>query len=65
MPLYPLVPLLYVAVSVLIVTYTVIERPTESLLAVATVLVGVPLYLFWGLNRIPRLWTAASFRQHP
>jgi len=64
-PLYPLVPLLYVAVSVLIVTYTVIERPTESLLAVAMVLVGAPLYLFWGLNRIPRSWKAASFRQHP
>lgn len=44
-PLYPLVPLLYVAVSVLIVFYTLIERPTESLLAVATILAGTPLFL--------------------
>jgi APA family basic amino acid/polyamine antiporter len=44
-PLYPLVPLFYIAVSVLIVTHTAIGRPTESLLAAATVLAGAPLYL--------------------
>jgi len=46
-PFYPVVPLFYVAVSILILTYTLIERPIESLLAVATVLAGAPLYLLW------------------
>lgn len=50
-PLYPLTPLFYITVSVLIVTYTMVERPTESVLAVATVMAGTPLYLFWGRNR--------------
>jgi len=48
-PLYPLVPLLYVAASVWIVTHTAIERPTESLLAVATVLAGTPFFLMKGM----------------
>jgi APA family basic amino acid/polyamine antiporter len=46
-PLYPFVPLFYVAISSLIVLYTAIERPLESLLSVATVFAGTPLYLLW------------------
>ena len=46
-PFYPLVPLLYIVVSVLMVGYTILERPVESLLAIATVLTGVPLYFLW------------------
>jgi APA family basic amino acid/polyamine antiporter len=45
-PLYPVPPCLYVAASLLIVGYTLIERPAESAWAGATVLAGVPLYLF-------------------
>lgn len=46
-PLYPVVPGLYIMVSVMIVVYTVMERPTESVWAMATVLTGVPLYFLW------------------
>lgn len=46
-PLYPLVPCFYVALSAVIVFYTAVERPTESALAVASVAAGVPFYLFW------------------
>ena len=43
-PLYPFVPALYIMVSILIIIYTGIERPTESAWAMATVLTGIPLY---------------------
>ena len=43
-PFYPLTPLLYLAVSLLIVIYTAFERPMESLLSTATVLSGAPFF---------------------
>jgi APA family basic amino acid/polyamine antiporter len=43
-PLYPLIPALYIMVSVMIVVYTGMERPIESTWALATVLTGIPLY---------------------
>jgi APA family basic amino acid/polyamine antiporter len=43
-PLYPFVPALYIMVSIMIVIYTGMERPTESAWAMATVLTGIPLY---------------------
>ena len=46
-PLYPLVPLFYLAMSVFILGYTILERPLESLLAMGTVLSGTPLYFWW------------------
>ncbi len=46
-PLYPIVPGLFIAVSLGIVSYSVIQRPLESLLGVATVLMGIPLYRLW------------------
>ncbi len=46
-PLYPFVPALYIMVSVTIVVYTGMERPTESAWAMATVLMGIPLYFLW------------------
>lgn len=50
-PLYPVVPACYVVASALIVTYAVLERPTESGLGVATVMAGVPFYFLWGPRR--------------
>ncbi len=44
-PLYPLPPLAYLAVAALIVTFALVERPVESVLAIGTVLAGVPFYL--------------------
>jgi APA family basic amino acid/polyamine antiporter len=46
-PLYPLVPLCYVVLSATIAVYSLIERPIEGGLGIATVLAGVPLYVLW------------------
>lgn len=46
-PLYPFVPLFYLAVSVLILAYSVIERPQEAVLALVTILAGAPFYFLW------------------
>jgi len=46
-PFYPVLPWIYIMVSLLIVGYGLIERPVESLWAVLTVLTGVPLYFYW------------------
>jgi APA family basic amino acid/polyamine antiporter len=48
---YPWVPLAYIAASLLIAGYAMLERPLESLLSVATVLAGVPFYFFWSRRR--------------
>lgn len=46
-PLYPVLPWVYILTSVMIVGYGLFERPLESVLAVFTVLTGVPLYFYW------------------
>lgn len=43
-PLYPWTPLLFAGFSVWILAYTLWGRPVESLLGLATVLLGLPLY---------------------
>jgi len=46
-PLYPYTPLVFVAFSIWILLYTLQGRPLESLLGIATVLLGLPLYFYW------------------
>ncbi len=46
-PLYPLVPVFFIFMSMVIVWHAVSERPWEAGLGLATVLVGIPLYLLW------------------
>jgi len=46
-PLYPYTPLLFVGFSLWILLYTLQGRPVESLLGLATVLLGLPLYFYW------------------
>jgi basic amino acid/polyamine antiporter, APA family len=46
-PLYPLLPAVLVAGAFSLVAYSLLQRPTESLWGAATVLSGIPLYLFW------------------
>jgi APA family basic amino acid/polyamine antiporter len=45
-PLYPLVPCLYILAALLIMGYGLIERPGESAVALGTLLAGAPFYLF-------------------
>ncbi len=44
---YPFVPAAYVLFSVLIMLNTLIERPTESVLGLLMVGLGVPVYRYW------------------
>ena len=48
---YPLVPVVFILVAVLLLTNTVIEMPRQSLIGLGIILLGVPLYFF-----LPRLW---------
>jgi APA family basic amino acid/polyamine antiporter len=48
-PGYPFVPLFYLISTGMLVVAVLRERPTEGWAAVATVLVGIPVYLLWGL----------------
>jgi basic amino acid/polyamine antiporter, APA family len=57
-PGYPWLPAGYVAVSALIVGYTVVNRPTEAVLGILTVAAGAPLYFagrFWDRESLRRL----------
>ncbi|MFQ5704683.1 MAG: APC family permease [Gemmatimonadales bacterium] len=44
---YPVVPVIFVAASLLVVTNQIVSDPTESILGLSFVLVGLPVYLFW------------------
>jgi APA family basic amino acid/polyamine antiporter len=46
-PLYPWLPLAYVAASLLTAGYAATERPFESLMAAVTLLAGIPCYCYW------------------
>ena len=50
-PLYPYTPLVFLAFSAWILLYTLQGRPKESLLGLATVLLGLPFYLYWQRKR--------------
>jgi basic amino acid/polyamine antiporter, APA family len=44
---YPTVPALFIAASLLLVGNTLFEKPTESLLGVLLVALGLPAYVYW------------------
>jgi len=50
-PAYPLVPLLFIAVSLVIVVTQVAASPTNSALGLGLVLVGLPIYFVWSRRR--------------
>ncbi|HLZ34270.1 MAG TPA: amino acid permease [Nitrospira sp.] len=52
-PFYPFLPAALVIGAFSLVLYSVIQRPAESLYGTATVLSGIPLYLFWKRQRRP------------
>ena len=51
MPAYPLAPIVFVGVSVLILILAYVERPTESSIALATVALGVPFFFFFNRSK--------------
>ncbi len=44
MPGFPLAPVLYILAGIAILILAFFQRPTESLIAIATVLIGIPVY---------------------
>jgi APA family basic amino acid/polyamine antiporter len=46
-PLHPLIPGFFIVTNLLIVVLVFAERPVESLFAVGTIVIGIPLYLFF------------------
>jgi basic amino acid/polyamine antiporter, APA family len=48
---YPVVPALFIAASLLLVGNTILERPTESMLGVVLVALGLPAYAYWRRQR--------------
>jgi APA family basic amino acid/polyamine antiporter len=51
MPGYPIPPLVFAAVSALILVLAYLERPVESSIAVATVALGIPFYSYFAISR--------------
>jgi len=50
---YPVVPALFVAGLGVLVVNTVVEKPTESLIGVGLVALGLPAYAYWrGVRRV-------------
>ncbi len=47
LPGYPVVPAVYVLAGVTILVLSFLQRPKESSIAIATVLVGIPIYLIF------------------
>ena len=46
-PCYPWVPASFIVATLWIAGRVLVERPTEALLSLATVLAGLPLYVIW------------------
>jgi basic amino acid/polyamine antiporter, APA family len=46
-PFYPFLPAALVIGAVIMVIYSLVQRPAESLYGAATVMSGIPLYYFW------------------
>jgi APA family basic amino acid/polyamine antiporter len=43
---YPLTPAIFILISLSMLVFSFLERPLESLVAIATLLLGIPLYFF-------------------
>ncbi|MBD0316727.1 MAG: amino acid permease [Nitrospiraceae bacterium] len=52
-PFYPLTPGLFIVSMLIIIGYSVIQRPVQSLLGVLTVLAGLPFYWLWRTRNRP------------
>ncbi len=46
-PLFPLVPLFFIGFSLVIMVTSFLGRPVESSIALAVVLLGIPIYFLW------------------
>jgi basic amino acid/polyamine antiporter, APA family len=44
---YPLIPVLFVLVALVLVLATMLDSPRESLMGIAIILLGLPFYFYW------------------
>jgi hypothetical protein len=51
MPGFPIPPLVFAAASIAMLILAFLERPTESSIALATVALGVPLFMYFKRTR--------------
>lgn len=63
MPLYPIAPIVFVIASLSILVLAYLERSVESSIALATVGLGLPVYLF--LRRLRRVALEADAYANP
>jgi basic amino acid/polyamine antiporter, APA family len=49
---YPIVPLIFLAISAWMLVFIFRDKPAESLAGLGTILLGIPIY-FWGLQKAP------------
>jgi APA family basic amino acid/polyamine antiporter len=47
LPGFPVAPAVYILIGASILVLSFLERPVESLVAIATALAGIPVYLFF------------------
>ena len=52
-PLYPVVPLIFIVISLWFVAYTLIGRPYQAIAAIVLLVIGIPVY-FMNLPRKPK-----------
>jgi APA family basic amino acid/polyamine antiporter len=50
---YPFVPVLFILAAIVLLITTAIERPRESLMGIALIVLGLPFYYYWK-KHIPR-----------
>lgn len=51
-PLYPITPLLFLSLSIWMIVHNIVEKPNESLIGFATLLLGVIIYFLTGQHKI-------------
>src|SRR6185369_10141549 len=44
---YPIVPILFVAGASILLVTTAVDRPRESLMGIALIVLGLPFYFYW------------------
>ncbi|NVM03451.1 MAG: amino acid permease [Candidatus Helarchaeota archaeon] len=52
---YPISPVIFIIMSIWMMTYTVIERPFESLFGILTILAGIPFYIIFTKRNIKHI----------
>jgi basic amino acid/polyamine antiporter, APA family len=50
---YPVVPILFVGVAILLLMSTLVKSPRESLMGLLIIVLGIPFYYYWQRSRKP------------